>query len=119
MRVLLALLFGLVASVLALPAPFKRVVVQYPEGTPASVVQTAIAEIKKDGGIITHEYSDYYVASCTIPILTATLALFKGFAAKISEVTLNKISALAETYVPVIENDYIVHTDGSTTADEQ
>ncbi|EXJ80082.1 hypothetical protein A1O3_08368 [Capronia epimyces CBS 606.96] len=95
-------LLGLVASVLALPALQKPVIVQYPDDTPSSVIEKAIEEIKKDGGIITHEYS-----------------LIKGFAARVSEVTLTKISTMADAYVPYIENDYVVHVDGSTTTDDQ
>ncbi|KAL2410893.1 hypothetical protein ABEF95_006099 [Exophiala dermatitidis] len=102
MRFYLALLFTLVAAVLALPAPQKPVVVQYPEDTPASVIQHAIEEIKKDGGIITHEYS-----------------LIKGFAARVSEVTLKKIAAMADSYIPLIESDYVVHVDGTTTTSEE
>ncbi|EXJ93308.1 hypothetical protein A1O1_01700 [Capronia coronata CBS 617.96] len=102
MRFYLTLLLCLVAAVLALPPPQKPVVVQYPADTPKSVIQKAIEEIQKDGGIITHEYS-----------------LIKGFAAKVSEVTLNKITVMADTYAPYIENDYVVHADGSITTDDQ
>jgi hypothetical protein len=40
--------------------------------------------------------------------------LIKGFAAKVSEVTLEKISELAAAYAPYIEDDYVVKIDGST-----
>jgi hypothetical protein len=30
--------------------------VSYPDNTPSSIIDMAMAEIEKDGGIITHEY---------------------------------------------------------------
>ncbi len=45
-------------------------------------------------------------------------ALIKGFAAKVSEVTLTKIAALAEAYSPYIEDDYVVKIDGSTDSSQ-
>ncbi|KIW99516.1 uncharacterized protein Z518_11255 [Rhinocladiella mackenziei CBS 650.93] len=97
MRLSITLLFTLLALVLALPPPQKPVVVQYPEDTPSSIIDKAIEEIKKDGGIITHEYS-----------------LIKGFSATVSEMTLDKICTMAETFMPYIEDDYVVHVDGSS-----
>lgn len=119
MRFYLALLFTLVAAVLALPAPQKPVVVQYPEDTPASVIQHAIEEIKKDGGIITHEYCKKSLACSMDGHTDNILALIKGFAARVSEVTLKKIAAMADSYIPLIESDYVVHVDGTTTTSEE
>ncbi|KIW79208.1 hypothetical protein Z517_05820 [Fonsecaea pedrosoi CBS 271.37] len=99
MRLPLIFLFAFFVAVFALPPPQKPVVVSFPDDTPSSVIDKAIAEIEKDGGIITHEYS-----------------LIKGFAAKVSEVTLNKISEMAQAYSPYIEDDYVVSIDGSTSA---
>ncbi|ETI24050.1 hypothetical protein G647_03419 [Cladophialophora carrionii CBS 160.54] len=99
MRLPAVFLLTLFAAALALPPAQKPVVVSFPDDTPASIIDMAIAEIEKDGGIITHEY-----------------ALIKGFAAKVSEVTLNKISAMAEAYAPYIEDDYVVKIDGSTAS---
>ncbi|KIW93029.1 uncharacterized protein Z519_06878 [Cladophialophora bantiana CBS 173.52] len=99
MRLPILFLLAFVAAVFALPPPQKPVVVSFPANTPSSIIDKAIAEIEKDGGIITHEYS-----------------LIKGFAAKVSEVTLDKISALAEAYSPYIEDDYVVNIDGSTSS---
>jgi hypothetical protein len=45
--------------------------------------------------------------------------LIKGFAAKVAEVTLEKITAMAETYAPIIEEDFVVRIDGSTDTKEQ
>ncbi len=56
MRLSIAFLFAFVACILAVAPPQKPVVVSYPEDTPASVIEKAIEEIKKDGGSITHEY---------------------------------------------------------------
>ena len=41
-------------------------------------------------------------------------ALIKGFAARVSEVTLNKIAELTEAYAPYIEEDFVVKIDGSS-----
>ncbi len=41
-------------------------------------------------------------------------ALIKGFAARVSEITLTKIAELSEAYAPYIEDDYVVKIDGST-----
>ncbi|EXJ61109.1 hypothetical protein A1O7_05262 [Cladophialophora yegresii CBS 114405] len=97
MRLPTVFLLALFTAVFALPPAQKPVVISFPDDTPSSIIDMAIAEIKKDGGIVTHEYS-----------------LIKGFAAKVSEVTLNKISAMAEAYAPYIEDDYVVKIDGST-----
>ncbi|KAJ9601975.1 hypothetical protein H2200_013534 [Cladophialophora chaetospira] len=97
MRLPIVFLLAFFTAVFALPPPQKPVVVSFPENTPSSIIEKAIAEIKKDGGIITHEYS-----------------LIKGFAAKVSEVTLTKIAELSEAYAPYIEDDYVVKLDGST-----
>lgn len=56
MRFSLAIFFAFFLTVFALPPPQKPVVVSFPDNTPSSVIDKAIEEIKKDGGIITHEY---------------------------------------------------------------
>jgi len=45
--------------------------------------------------------------------------LIKGFAAKVAEATLEKITTLADTYAPQIEEDFVVRIDGSTDAQEK
>ncbi|KAK4947405.1 hypothetical protein LTR10_013773 [Elasticomyces elasticus] len=102
MRFSIIALLAFIAFVLAVPPNQKPVVVSYPADTPSSVIDQAIAEIIKDGGIITHEYS-----------------LIKGFAAKVAEATLEKITTLADTYAPQIEEDFVVRIDGSTDTQEQ
>ncbi|KIW13648.1 hypothetical protein PV08_08839 [Exophiala spinifera] len=97
MRFSILLLLAFVAYVFALSAHQKPVVISYPADTPPSVIEKAMEEVEKDGGIITHEYS-----------------LIKGFAAKVASATLDKISALAEDFKPYIEEDIIVRIDGST-----
>ncbi|KAJ9638638.1 uncharacterized protein PV06_09853 [Exophiala oligosperma] len=102
MRFSIPLLLSSAACALALSAPQKPVVISYPADTPPSVIENAIKEIEKDGGIITHEYS-----------------LIKGFAAKVAEATLDKISALGEEFAPYIEEDVIVRIDGSTDSKDE
>jgi hypothetical protein len=117
MRLPIVLLFAFFTAVFALPPPQKPVVVSFPDNTPASIIDKAIAEIEKGGGIITHEYcmprplQRLQEDRMQVNMFTA---LIKGFAAKVSEDTLNKITALAEAYAPVIEDDYVVRIDGST-----
>jgi hypothetical protein len=56
MRFSILAFLTLIAFVLAVPPTQKPVVVSYPDDTPSSVIDQAIEEIRKDGGIITHEY---------------------------------------------------------------
>jgi hypothetical protein len=56
MRLPVLFLLALFTAVFALPPPQKPVIVSFPDNTPSSVIDKAIAEIEKDGGIITHEY---------------------------------------------------------------
>ncbi len=56
MRLPIILLLAFLTAVFGLPPPQKPVVISFPENTPSSIIEKAIAEIKKDGGIITHEY---------------------------------------------------------------
>lgn len=44
------------SGALAVDAPAKNVIVSFPFDTPASIVENAMDEIRKAGGIITHEY---------------------------------------------------------------
>ena len=46
----------LIVSVMAV-APRKSVIISYPNDTPQSVVDDAMASIEKNGGRITHKYS--------------------------------------------------------------
>jgi hypothetical protein len=73
---------------------------------------------KMEGSSLMNTVRAVYISSKAI-MLTSIAALIKGFAARVSEITLNKISTMADTYTPYIENDYVVHADGSTTTDDQ
>jgi hypothetical protein len=109
------LLLAFIVSVLAVPPTQKPVVISYPDNTPSSVIDKAIEEIKKAGGIITHEYCKEPCGSVMGAATDNQAALIKGFSAKVSEATLNKISTMAEAYAPYIEEDYVVQIDGSTS----
>jgi hypothetical protein len=65
MRLPIILLLALFTAVFALPPPQKPVVVSFPDDTPASIIDKAMAEVEKDGGIITHEYCMLF--SCAKP----------------------------------------------------
>lgn len=118
MRFTILCLLALFATVFALLPPQKPVVVSFPDDTPSSVINDAIEEVKKGGGIITHEYGMNQMApspcwqNCR---LTNPLDLIKGFAAKVSEATLEKITALTEEFIPYIEDDFVVRIDGSSS----
>ena len=120
MRLLILFLLAFLTAVFALPPPQKPVVISFPENTPSSIIDKAIAEIEKDGGVITHEYCMLTPDPALIirRITDKYSALIKGFAAKVSEVTLTKIAALAEAYAPYIEDDYVVKIDGSTDSSQ-
>jgi hypothetical protein len=50
-------LFTLLSTTAMAVAPHKSVIISYPNDTPQSVVDEAMAKIEKDGGRITHKYS--------------------------------------------------------------
>jgi hypothetical protein len=50
-------LFALLTTTAMAVAPHKSVIISYPNDTPQSVVDEAMAKIEKDGGKITHKYS--------------------------------------------------------------
>jgi hypothetical protein len=114
---LFLILFALIAAVLAVKPAQKPVVVTFADNTPSSIIDKAMAEIEAAGGKITHEYcktgNQALSQGSWADMITA---LIKGFAAKVSEVTLNKISEMAAEYSPFIEDDYVVKIDGSTDA---
>lgn len=56
MRFSILPIFALVLGVLAAQAPLKAIIVSYPNDTPTSVIDQAMAAIKEAGGVITHEY---------------------------------------------------------------
>ncbi|KAL8702886.1 MAG: hypothetical protein Q9201_003949 [Fulgogasparrea decipioides] len=87
---LLVPLFGLVAlSTGSLATDQRRqVLITYPDSTPPSIIQEAKEAIVTAGGKITEEYS-----------------IIKSFAATVSNEILNSISALSQTYKPIVEDD--------------
>jgi hypothetical protein len=50
-------LFAFLTTAAMAVAPHKSVIISYPNDTPQSVVDEAMAKIEKDGGRITHKYS--------------------------------------------------------------
>lgn len=63
---ILASLATLLAVGAAVTQRQKQVIVSYPDGTPDSVVETAMNEIKAAGGYITHEYK---IFKCVVAAL--------------------------------------------------
>jgi len=53
---ILLALFSLILLVSAIKLPQKSVVISWPAGTPASVLEQAKAAIEAAGGLVTHEY---------------------------------------------------------------
>ncbi|KAI1820539.1 hypothetical protein F4861DRAFT_542806 [Xylaria intraflava] len=77
----------------------KAVIVTFPSETPDNVVSRAMDDIRKAGGIITHEYK-----------------LLKGFAAKAPQKVLETVTAWSSEYHAVIEEDQVVEIAHSGTS---
>ncbi|KAI1471505.1 uncharacterized protein F4812DRAFT_181319 [Daldinia caldariorum] len=73
----------------------KSVIVSFPSGTTDDIVNRAKDDIRKAGGVITHEYQ-----------------LIKGFAAKAPQKILETVSAWSAEYNAVIEEDQVVQISG-------
>ncbi|KAI1480445.1 hypothetical protein K445DRAFT_322083 [Daldinia sp. EC12] len=73
----------------------KSVIVSFPSGTTDDIVDRAKDDIRKAGGVITHEYQ-----------------LIKGFAAKAPQKILDTVSAWSAEYNAVIEEDQVVQISG-------
>ncbi|KAJ5443662.1 uncharacterized protein N7458_007534 [Penicillium daleae] len=97
------LLTGLLALLpLALAAKsLKSVVVTFPNGTPARVIDQAKDSLVAAGGVITHEYH-----------------LFPGFAAEAPVNALQTLSTQDAAYKPTIEEDKIVTANGDYVGQE-
>ncbi|KAI1651268.1 hypothetical protein F4815DRAFT_284688 [Daldinia loculata] len=89
--------FSTIAAALAVAAGVaavdiqKSVIVSFPSGTTDDIVNRAKDDIRKAGGVITHEYQ-----------------LIKGFAAKAPQKILETVSAWSAEYNAVIEEDQVV-----------
>ncbi|KAF3071109.1 hypothetical protein GL218_00873 [Daldinia childiae] len=89
--------FSTIAAALAVVAGVsavdiqKSVIVSFPSGTTDDIVNRAKDDIRKAGGVITHEYQ-----------------LIKGFAAKAPQKILETVSAWSAEYNAVIEEDQVV-----------
>jgi len=92
-------LFSILAFVLMLVSgaalPQKAIIVTYPGVTPDSVLNQAMDEIRKVGGMITHEFK-----------------LIKGFAARAPLTVVDSIQTLGAQYNVVVEEDQIVNASG-------
>lgn len=69
----------------------KNVIISYDNNVPENIFQEAMNEIRKAGGIITHEYK-----------------LIRAFAATCPEKVLTKVQAWGSEYNALIEEDEIV-----------
>ncbi|KAI0837396.1 hypothetical protein F5Y06DRAFT_271613 [Hypoxylon sp. FL0890] len=76
----------------------KSVIVSFPSETTDDIVNRAKDDIRKAGGIITHEYQ-----------------LIKGFAAKAPQKILETVSAWSAEYHAVIEEDQIVQAQTNSS----
>ncbi|KAF3394457.1 hypothetical protein F1880_005560 [Penicillium rolfsii] len=79
----------------------KSVIVSFPDGTPARVIDQAKDSLVAAGGIITHEYH-----------------LFPGFAAEAPVTALQTLSTQDAAYKPTIEEDKIVSISGDYVGEE-
>ncbi|KAI8630695.1 hypothetical protein F5Y19DRAFT_473810 [Xylariaceae sp. FL1651] len=69
----------------------KAVIVTFPNETPYDVVNRAMDDIRKAGGMITHEYK-----------------LLKGFAAKAPQKIIESVTTWSAEYNAIVEEDQIV-----------
>ncbi|KAL4767352.1 hypothetical protein BDW60DRAFT_200304 [Aspergillus nidulans var. acristatus] len=70
----------------------NSILVTYPKDTPDSVIESAKDSVRRNGGVITHEYS----------------VVIKGFAATAPEEAIQQISTQSTAYKPTIEQDQTV-----------
>ncbi|KAH7413183.1 hypothetical protein BKA64DRAFT_660460 [Cadophora sp. MPI-SDFR-AT-0126] len=88
-------ILALVAVAFSATMPQKAVIISYPDNTPTSVIDDAMAAIKAAGGMITHEYK-----------------LIKGFAAKAPSKALETVQIAGNDWHAVIEEDQMVSVNG-------
>ncbi|TKA24122.1 hypothetical protein B0A50_06862 [Salinomyces thailandicus] len=70
----------------------KQVIISYPKGTPTSVMEEAMAEVRKAGGVIEHEYS-----------------LIMGFVAKGPAAIFDTVQTMGASNDVLVEEDSEVH----------
>ncbi|KAL7624570.1 hypothetical protein AAE478_006137 [Parahypoxylon ruwenzoriense] len=75
----------------------KSIIVSFPSETTDDIVNRAKDDIRKAGGIITHEYQ-----------------LIKGFAAKAPQKIIETVSAWSAEFNAVIEEDQVVQINTSS-----
>ncbi|KAI0392559.1 hypothetical protein F5Y17DRAFT_356738 [Xylariaceae sp. FL0594] len=73
----------------------KAFIMTFPTGTADDIVNRAMDDIRKAGGVITHEYK-----------------IIKGFAAKAPQKILEAVSVWGSEYHAVIEEDQVVKISG-------
>ncbi|KAI1657470.1 hypothetical protein F4813DRAFT_389648 [Daldinia decipiens] len=90
----------------------KSVIVSFPSGTTDDIVNRAKDDIRKAGGVITHEYQLIKYALISIDVLLLTYVFYfdciTGFAAKAPQKILETVSAWSAEYNAVIEEDQVV-----------
>jgi hypothetical protein len=93
----------------------KPVIITFPENTPQGVIDKAMDTLRQAGGIVTHEYSMSFsfVSPCKADVFPPDL--FKGFAAKASDSSIEAIKALGEEFIPIIEDDAVVSINGKAS----
>ncbi|RMZ04148.1 hypothetical protein D0860_06514 [Hortaea werneckii] len=97
MKIQLAFLLVVLFAVLSWAADSDRqVIVSYPKGTPQNIMDEAMAEIKKAGGMIEHEYS-----------------LIKGFVATGPAKIFETVKTMGEGHNVLVEEDKDVHAINS------
>ncbi|KAI5864054.1 hypothetical protein GGS23DRAFT_595704 [Durotheca rogersii] len=86
----------------------KSIIVSFPSDTADDVVNSAKDEIRKAGGIITHEYQLIKYAT------PSDLYVQLGFAAKASEKIIETMSVWSAEFNAVIEEDQVVEINKSS-----
>ncbi|KAJ5090389.1 hypothetical protein N7532_009073 [Penicillium argentinense] len=110
MKLLYTIILGLLPLALAAQS-LKSVIVTFPKGTPARVIDQAKDSLVASGGVITHEY--LRLSQSMALINPRTNVLSSGFAAEAPATALETISTQSEEYKPIIEEDQVVSANGN------
>jgi hypothetical protein len=96
LTILFSLMMALMAAYVMAVAPLQAVIISYPNETPQSVVDSAMEEVRKAGGEITHIYN-----------------IIKGFACKAPATVLEKVESLSAEFKAIVESDGVVTTQNT------
>lgn len=130
---LLSFVLALFVAITMAVAPLQPVIISFPKEAPDSLLESAKEAIKKAGGVITHEYSEFVLSlsslsgpeseGATSPDglgkggmefkkrnLMCNADIIKGFACQAPASILETVSAMSAEFPALIESDGIMTT---------